>query len=80
MGWRNSSGGSARGFRHSSWIVRNGVITIASGGESPAMPSDHGRRFGEYQGIEELRPHSHPSFKLVRGEWRTARRCDPVSK
>ena len=22
------------------------------------MPSDHGRRFDEYQGIEELRPHS----------------------
>ena len=31
----SSSGGSNRGFRHSSWIVQNGVIAVASGCESP---------------------------------------------
>jgi hypothetical protein len=43
-----------------------------------AMPSEHGRRFDEYQGVEELRPHSlqpHPEQTAGQVEVKAAARA-----
>jgi hypothetical protein len=48
--------------------------------ETLAMPFDHGRRFDEYQGIEELRPHSverHQNKRSVKKSRRRRGRCRP---
>jgi hypothetical protein len=49
-GWQNSFGGSDHGFRHSSWVIQNGVMPIVDA-KAFAMPFDYGRRLDEYQDV-----------------------------
>jgi hypothetical protein len=54
MGWQNSSGGSGRGFRHSSWVVENDVIAIASRCESPCDAIRSWSPVSRYRGVEAV--------------------------